>query len=293
MILVDTFRGDFLGFTLGGLHSTEFNIVRVTGGNRMELSLLPPTKNNIVSIPGADGAYYIDEEINSNKISFKIAYDDLREEQIQAMRTWLGNEEEQDLILDECPFKAYRVKVSSQPKLNFIPFDSPDKDYRIYKGEGTLQFEMFYPFARAIHKELRLYPDSEYPTKHQWAPASKIKLSLLDTPQYDIFPSGSNRCKLYNAGDRSTPLIIPYISALNNTGYQAFTLTYNNENITRMVLDMSKMPTNEYVRLDSKTQLLIGIDKVTLKPTKNIYNRAIIAGDFFEIKAYNSSIKKN
>ena len=287
--LVKSFKGDFLGFTLGGLHSSEFGIVRVVGGNRTDLPILPTIKNNSIQIPGLVGSYYMDTDIQSEKESIRIAYDDISETEIREMRAWLGKDGVQDFIFDEYPYKVYKVKITGQPKLNFVCFDNEDETARVYKGEGIFQFDFFQPYARALHKELTAYPVEQYPNRHEWSESSYLKISLSDAPGYDNFVG--NICNLYNAGDMDSPLIIPVIEVKDRTGYQIITYRINGEEKGKMVLDMSKLPTQEFIRLDSSTQLLLGLNKITLKPSGFIYNNAIVAGDFFKVKASKEDVQ--
>ena len=42
---MSVFSGDFLGFTLGDIHSSQLNITRVSSGDRYEDILLPQFKD--------------------------------------------------------------------------------------------------------------------------------------------------------------------------------------------------------------------------------------------------------
>ena len=51
-------KGDFLGFTYNGIHSSELGIFRVSDGSRYTENLLPTIQDKTVQVPGADGTYY-------------------------------------------------------------------------------------------------------------------------------------------------------------------------------------------------------------------------------------------
>ena len=55
---MSVFSGDFLGFTLGDVHSSQLNITRVSVSDRYEDNLLANFKDTTVEVPGGDGMYY-------------------------------------------------------------------------------------------------------------------------------------------------------------------------------------------------------------------------------------------
>jgi hypothetical protein len=52
------FKGDYMGFTYNGKHSSELGIVRVSDGSRFNENLLPTMQDKTVQVPGGDGTYY-------------------------------------------------------------------------------------------------------------------------------------------------------------------------------------------------------------------------------------------
>jgi hypothetical protein len=53
------------------------------------------------------------------------------------------------LIFDECPYKIYSAKVTGTATLKYIPF-AEGATNRLYKGEGSIQFTCYSPFARCV-----------------------------------------------------------------------------------------------------------------------------------------------
>jgi phage-related protein len=51
-------KGDYIGFTFNGVHSSDLGIVRVSNGSRFDENLLPTIKDKTVEVSGRDGAYY-------------------------------------------------------------------------------------------------------------------------------------------------------------------------------------------------------------------------------------------
>lgn len=121
-------KGDFLGFTFDGVHSSRLGITRVSEGDRYNESLLPEFEDRIVQVPGRDGAYYFGSDYSSKPISISIAYDSMTESQFRQLGKLFGTKHMGQLIFDERPYKVYTVKVSVPPQLSYICFDEPKKE---------------------------------------------------------------------------------------------------------------------------------------------------------------------
>ena len=129
-------KGDFIGFTFDGIHSSELGIVRVSGGDRYEEALVPSLSLKTTNVPGGDGSYYFGTNYTQRNINLQIAFDSLTQQQFMRLISVFGTKKISTLIFDENPYKVYNVKISSEPKLNYICFDEDNK--RIYKGEDHL-----------------------------------------------------------------------------------------------------------------------------------------------------------
>ena len=144
---------DFIGFQYGDTHSSELGIVRTSNGSRFNENLLPIIKDKTVQVPGGDGTYYFGSEFTQRQFSINFAFDDLTEEELLELKRWLGDKKIHKLIFDERQDREYSAKVTGTATIKHIPFDNKDKDGVIYKGEGTIQFTCYYPFARAINSQ--------------------------------------------------------------------------------------------------------------------------------------------
>lgn len=153
---------DFIGFSFNGRHSSEFNIFSVSNGSRYQDSLIPSSSDYTEKIPGGVGQYYFGTDTDIKEFPLEIAYDSVTEKQIREIRNWLSPNTIGELIFDERPYKTYIAKISDQPSLSFICFeeDTESKDTkRIYKGEGSINFVCYYPYAKTSEekKELKYY----------------------------------------------------------------------------------------------------------------------------------------
>ena len=274
--------GDFIGFTFNGVHSSDMGIIRTSDGSRFNENLLPTFTDKTVQIPGGDGTYYFGSNYTQRQISISVATDELTETQFRQLKQWLGDKQIHPLVFDEAPYKTYMVKTSSAPTLKFICFDNITKNNnemvvnRVYKGEGSLQFIAYFPFARCTKKYLSNYSDSN---KEEWASAS----GLLPTQgSYDKTGAIIN---LYNPGDVETDFFAYY----EKTSLKALSRIYINSNILNFDFSNNDRITDTYIRINSKANLIEGCDE-NYKPTGILYNKFITSGDFFKIPTGESKL---
>lgn len=144
-------KGDYIGFTFNGVHSSELGLVRVSNGSRYETDLLPPLQDKTVQVAGRDGAVYFNSQYNAKPIKVPIAFDNLTEEGFNKLRRLLANKKPTYLWFDETPYKQWLVKSANAQNLKWVCFDETrnGKEARIYKGEGTLEFTCFSPYAES------------------------------------------------------------------------------------------------------------------------------------------------
>lgn len=154
-------RGDYIGFSFGGVHSSSLGIVRVSDGSRYTQNLLPSFSDRTANVAGGNGVYYFGTDYSQNQISLSIAFDCVEETQICDMRRLFAPDGTlKELWFDELPYKYVMAKVGTAPRLKYIVFDEIHLETganneikqvkkRVYKGEGTIQFNVFSPFARS------------------------------------------------------------------------------------------------------------------------------------------------
>jgi hypothetical protein len=79
----------------------------------------------------------------------------LTKSDIDKLKEVFNGLEVKELIFDECPYKAYLARVSGQPTIKYIPFEGEDGE-DIYKGEGTLNFTCYQPYAQTPTNETEI-----------------------------------------------------------------------------------------------------------------------------------------
>lgn len=291
-------KGDFIGFSFNEHRSESLGIVRVSDGSRYNEDLVPTTQDKTVQVPGGDGFYYFGSDYTQRQFSINIAFDELTEKQFRELQQVFGTKELGKLIFDERPYKYYMVK-SSKPQLKYICFGKDGE--RIYKGEGTLTFTAYYPFAKSVFKFLEKEIEKEtgkevyvlrktYSNIEEWAEASGMKAQgALDkvpkSPTEGVYP-----ISVYNAGDLEADFILKFNGAPNS----AMNIELSQQNVAgkKGFLNLKKFDlkgTDTGFQINTKTNLIEGFNTKGL--TGILYNENIIQGDFFKIPSQKERLK--
>lgn len=270
-------KGDFIGFSFNEHRSESLGIMRVSDGSRYNEDLVPTTQDKTVQVPGGDGFYYFGSDYTQRQFSINIAFDELTEKQFRELQQVFGTKKLGKLIFDERPYKYYMVK-SGKPQLKYICFGK-EGEARTYKGEGTLTFTAYYPFAKSIFKFLNEYSDKN---KDEWKEASGMK---AEKGTYDTV-SNNGSISVYNAGDLEADFILKFSLPVDNTPIGDIKITLSKENVGKVeaFLDLngfSKKDADTGFQINTKTNLIEGFNAEGL--TGTLYNENIIQGDFFKI----------
>ena len=339
---------DFFGFSFNGHHSSELGIVRVSDGSRYNDTILPSFQDKTIAVPGGDGTYFFGSNYTNRPFTVSIAFDGLTEAQFRKLRQVFNGKDVGDLIFDELPYKAYTVKVQSPPQLKYICFDmevedqsttstilhnhdlythssasaytAPTSPGRVYKGEGTIQFIGYKPYAHSVYKYLSSYTNTN---KNEW----KDSTGMLSTQgSYDVISTNTTTVKVYNPGDVETDFCA-YVpigagsnitkielksesnTILNGLYFSNVSLISNNDSLLRInsqsnliegcainyieSQDSSFLPEKVYYEFDEEDMYTETSDTIK-NPQKtyyeriyittgNLYNKFISSGDFFKI----------
>lgn len=246
---MSVYMGDFLGFQLGDEHSYGVNITRVSTNDRYLDNLLPNFTDQTAQVPGGDGTYYWGTQYTSKNFTIEFAFDDLRDEDLRKLRQMFSFRTVKPLIFDEFPYKKYMVKCQAAPSLRYLCFDH--MEFRIYKGEGSVNLIAYYPFAFSV-----------------------VSPSLA----YNAAGSIIN-----NSGDMPANIEITY--RLADIVGQSFDITLSDDSGTQLgLLSLGKIqilnPDKDiYMRIDTRTQLIEGLDS-NFQKTGVLYNKFTTGGDF-------------
>lgn len=260
---------DYIGFKFNNVHSSELGIKRVSDGSRFNENLLPTIQDKTVQVPGGDGTYYFGSHYTQRQFNISYAFDALTEEQIARIKALFGDKKVHELVFDEAPYKAYQAKVTGSASIKYIPFAEGETN-RVYKGEGSIQFTAYNPYARSVKKFLNQYDSAN---KDEWKGASGM---LESQGEYDQLKG--NVVKLYNPGIKETDFILTFkfINGIIPAG--------DIDLDTNMQLKFKQITSEEgddQIKINTKLNLIEGYKNG--RKSGRIYNQYITNGTFFKI----------
>lgn len=296
-------KGDYIGFTIGKFHSSELGILRVSDGSRFTENLLPTYTDRTATVTGRNETFYFGSDYTQKIFDIPIAFDSVTEKQLRLLKQVLSNTEPQDLIFDETPYKVYKVKINGTPNLKYICFE--ENGERIYKGEGTLNFIAYFPYARSRFKyeeKYNLYNIPEwdfiYNNKDEWIEASGIEEKTVNGVEKDTVNKENNKLlNLYNPGDIETSftLTFNYLSTDSSIGdIKISLLNEDKEEIKYFILNLTLIRDDlgesqfEFCCINSLTKIITIKTNTGLKIIANGY---IEKGDIFQIPCGVSYLK--
>ena len=143
---------DFIGFRYGQVHTDDLNLVVVSSSDRYQKNLLPDPKDYVLNVDGVEGQYYFGQTFGTREFNCNVAFDSVDEMTWRKISQLFSTDKLQDLVFDELPYKTYKAKLKSKPEFKFICFTDRDTGERVYKGEGTLNFICYFPYAFGFNK---------------------------------------------------------------------------------------------------------------------------------------------
>ena len=263
---------DYVGFTFNGKHSSELGIIRTSEGSRFNESLLPTIQDKTIQVPGGDGMYHFGSYYTQRQFNISYAFDSLTEAQLNELKQWLGDKKIHTLIFDETPYKAYQAKVTGSASIKHIPFVEGATN-RVYKGEGSIQFTAYDPYARCKEKYLSNDYYKKFNNIEEWKDAANL---LIDQEDYD--DCKGNEIKLYNPGDKEADFILTF--RFDNRNIPAGTI-YLDADSQLSIKQISRLGEDTHIKINTKLNLIEGY--VGERKSGNIYNRFITSGTFFKI----------
>ena len=155
-----------------------------------------------------------------------------------------------ELVFDEFSYKKYLVKCAQPPQLKYLCFDH--MEFRIYKGEGTVQLVAYYPFAFGVETSIIYNKDIAIVNNLGDLPANIEVLYDLDNL------TNNSICLTLRETENITDSTIGYLELTN----------------------IMRAEGDQYLLINSRTQLIEGLD-ASRKKTQKLYNKYITTGDFF------------
>lgn len=247
---------DFLAFSFCGKNSRQdFNLWRTSEGSRYNNNLAPTMNDKTAEIQGSDGVHFFRTEHKQKDFVINFAFDKLSEKQVREMKKWLSGKEMGDLWFAEEPYKVYTAKVTGQPNIKTLCFDVNGK--RVYRGEGSVQFTAYWPYAHTPDNVYQQVEDGE-PTK---IGSGKVISSYSNFPTSEqwketagLVEDSNKVCKGENPGDIPAFFVMEIEAKGGETVY---------ENIDKIVVDdYTIIPSAKCskIKWDSRTGLLFKKD---------------------------------
>ena len=191
---------DFIGFTYNGVHSSDLKIYRTSNSGRYDESMTATMTDKTADVPGGDGQYYFGTTFKNRTFTVNYAFDDLSESDIKEIKKVFRGDGIHDLVFDETPYKAWSAKVTGTATMKHLCFDEnyidkvtqKEKNRRKYRGEGSITFTCYYPYAHTPTRLWKLnsgkieygeldgriadnYNKNIYTNKSEWIESSGLK----------------------------------------------------------------------------------------------------------------------
>ena len=152
---------DYIGFTYNGKHSIrDLKIYRTSNSGRYDENLTATMTDKTTDVPGGDGQYYFGTTFKNRTFTVAYAFDNLTERDIRLIKQTFSGDGIYELVFDERPYMVWSAKVTGTASMKHLCFE--ENGERIYKGEGSITFTCYYPFARTPKKLWAIKENGEY-----------------------------------------------------------------------------------------------------------------------------------
>lgn len=218
----------FIGFSLFGIHSSKYNIIRTSDGSRYNKQLTPNFTNIVESVDGQVGEYDFGTKTDNAPHLLHCFCEGVTEFELRWLQGWLQHDKVGKLIYDEDPYKYYMVKLESPPDFSFIPFGYSGGGV-LYKGSFDLDLVAHYPYALSHFDTL---DDVEYDNPRLFYNSGLLYADTLPPSTFTNITSNRNII-LYNGGNANSKVNVRIkgtwdsLTVRNHTTNQEFTLKKN------------------------------------------------------------------
>ena len=256
---------DFLAFSFNGKHSwDDFHIYRTSDGDRYNENLTPTLADKTAEVPGGDGMYYFGTTHKQRDFNISFAFDGLTEVQLRELKKWLNGKEMGDLWFQEAPYKVWTAKPAGNSSIKYIPFDD-ENGQRVYKGEGTVQFVAYWPYAHTPDK-IQKFENNEWTDVGDGKNIESYKNLFNNTLEWEEasglqeFSGGLLPCAGENNGDLHTPFVLQFVTAWpsqQTSNIKEYEIRVG-ENI--IIIPLKENESYYEIKWDSKTGLVMAKD---------------------------------
>lgn len=227
---------DFIDFRFGNIYTKDLHLLCVSSGDRYEKNLLPDFKDYTKEITGGNGQYYFGSTDSTREFTFNVAFDSVDEVTWRRISQLFSTDKMQDLVFDELPYKTYKAKLKSRPTFNVVCFTDRQTKERVYKGEGTLNFICYSPYAYGFNKYVVRAADNYF--------KEQPKLPDYDSKYHS--PYEPYKQKIYNKHTREFYNVAKNMDTPWKGGYPTFEqvrageLYFNNPDGKKEIIDVRR-----------------------------------------------------
>ena len=204
---------------------------------------------------------------------------------IPITETIVDEDTQEEIEIETGEYEVQRERI--------YPYEREEGTERIYKGEGSISFVCYFPFAKSVYKQI---PISE--EESDWVISSGL-LTAAEYATIDKYNNETGIINVYNAGDVPTGfrLYIPFDAGAEST-LEPITLTYKNisnaETVNILSIEaITKKDNDVGILIDTNNGLIVGVNSqptinqngnAQYSTSGNIYNEYVEAGDFFKLQ---------
>lgn len=280
---------EYLDLSYKGEQLSDYGLIRVSSGGRYTEDLLPQLKQHVVSVPGQIGNHYFGATYGEKVFNVPVSFNNLTNRKKKDLEVlFLSGSEVGDLVFEEAPYKTYKAVITGTPNIKYIPFDRDNNNEGdILKGEGTIQFTSYYPFARCTHKDITDYYAKYKNSIKNWETAAGI----IDLTEKNIDNLNTDPIRLYNPGHVPTDFYLYFKFAQGAASLTAVTLA-DEGNLTVMRFSgLEKLGADVGFRINTKNFVVEGFTESFGETvlTGNLYNQFMTSGNFFKIPVTKST----
>lgn len=226
---------------------------------------------------------------------------------------WVTESHEEEVIDEETSEPTGETTiVTERTREKIYPYVLDDGIQRIYKGEGSIEFICYYPFARQLFKTLDQYQNinlgttnliTTYENVDEWAESSGLlwqstynQYNIDKIIPYEIDASNFNyEIPVYNPGDIKTGfyLYIPFVKDMIIPKIGNYIKIYGDNNgLLLRPISTKKSSAETGILINTVDHLIEGVsyDPIVASTNRrrrkpwirsgNLYNEFIAAGDF-------------
>lgn len=223
-----------LGFTYDGVHSDE-----------MKLKYAPNESNRITSIPTLDvtsternwydGADWFNSRLKSREFELTCYYEEITTKELNRILAWFDRRTYGDLIFDDRPYVAYKVRPSKEPVVKDYPARAYDNSYR--SGTLSVKLKCFTPTGRLI-----------YTTSDSAPSSASNEVDLLPSSVMPVY-NKTTTALVYNPGTEYGHSVLTLSGATTGN----ITITNNTTGTTCTINGPITARNNEVYKIESKT----------------------------------------